>query len=168
MPISEHFKHLRSKIGNTLLQIPGVAAVIHDETGKVLLQQRTEDNSWSLSAGAIEPGETPAQALIREVWEETSLKVKPLKILGVFSGENGFRYTYPNGDRVEYLVVLFQCRVIEGEMQGRDGETANLQYFAPDNMPELAMAYPHSLFDPQQAINTYFEWDDKWLKSLVC
>jgi mutator protein MutT len=167
MPISEHFKHLRSKIGNTLLQIPGVAAVIHDKTGKILLQQRTGDNSWSLPAGAIEPGETPAQALIREVWEETGLKVKPLKILGIFSGENGFRQTYPNGDRVEYLVVLFLCQVTEGEMQGRDGETASLQYFASKNMPNLAMAYPNWLFENDRVVNTYFEWDEEWLENLA-
>ena len=53
MPISKHFRDLRNKIGNTLLQIPGVAAVIHDETGKVLLQQRTDNNSWSLPLGRL-------------------------------------------------------------------------------------------------------------------
>lgn len=167
MPISDHFKHLRSKIGHTLLQIPGVAAVIHDETGKILLQQRTDDNSWSLPAGAIEPGETPAQALIREVWEETGLKVEPLGILGVFGGENGFRYTCPNGDRVEYLVILFLCQVIEGEMQGRDGETADLQYFTPENMPKLAMAYPNWVFERDRVVNTYFEWNKEWLTNLA-
>ena len=113
--------------------------------------------------GAIEPGETPAQALIREVWEETGLKVKPLGILGVFSGENGFRHAYPNGDRVEYLVVMFQCQVLKREIQARDGETVNLQYFAPKNMPNLAMAYPNQLFCYQPIVNSYFEWNEEWL-----
>jgi 8-oxo-dGTP pyrophosphatase MutT (NUDIX family) len=158
MPISTHFQQLRNKIGHDLLQIPGVAAVIHDEAGKVLLQQNTVDYTWSLPAGSIEPGETPAQAIAREVWEETSLTVKPVKILGVFGGKN-FRYTYGNGDRVEYLVVLFKCEVI-GEtkkMVGRDGETANLQYFELEEMPKLSMPYPAKLMTAQEISQVYFD-----------
>lgn len=168
MPISNHLKYLRSKIGNTRLQLPGVAAIIHDELGKVLLQKRTDEDQWSLPAGAINLGETPAMAIVREVWEETSLKVKPIQILGVFSG-NDFRYTYPNGDRVEYMVCLFKCEVIKGTkiMRGRDGETAYLQYFNPDCMPQLAMNYPHQIFSKDNFTATYFEWHQSYLENLV-
>jgi 8-oxo-dGTP pyrophosphatase MutT (NUDIX family) len=158
MAISTHFRQLRNKIGHDLLQIPGVAAVIHNQAGRVLLQQNTGDQTWGLPAGSIEPGETPAQAIVREVWEETNLKVKPAQILGVFGGKN-FRYTYANGDRVEYLVVLFKCEVIGPvqELRGRDGETADLQYFVPEEMPTLAMSYPLELLRAGELSKTYFD-----------
>jgi 8-oxo-dGTP pyrophosphatase MutT (NUDIX family) len=63
---------------------------------------------WSLPAGAIELGETPEQAIEREVVEETGLTVIRSEVLAVFGGRD-FRYTYPNGDQVKYLVVLFRC-----------------------------------------------------------
>jgi 8-oxo-dGTP pyrophosphatase MutT (NUDIX family) len=162
MPISTYFQQLRNQIGHDLLQIPGVAAVIHDQAGRILLQQNTGDYTWSLPAGSIEPGETPAQAIVREVWEETSLTVKPIQILGVFGGEN-YRHTYANGDRVEYLVVLFKCEAIAGRetMGGRDGETADLQYFAPEEMPPLAMPYPTYLLADRQVSQAYFDWEGR-------
>jgi 8-oxo-dGTP pyrophosphatase MutT (NUDIX family) len=168
MPISNYFQQLRSKIGHNLLQIPGVAAVIHDEAGRILLQQNTGDNSWSLPAGSIEPGETPARAAVREVWEETSLKVRPVKILGVFGGEE-FRYTYTNGDLVEYLVILFKCEVIAGteQMRGRDGETADLQYFYPEDMPVLSMKYPLELLVDRELSRVHFDWNEVYLNTLA-
>jgi 8-oxo-dGTP pyrophosphatase MutT (NUDIX family) len=166
MPISSHLKQLRSKVGNALIQIPGVAAVVRDESGRVLLQRRTDNNQWSLPAGAIDLGETPARAVVREVWEETSLKVRPSQLLGVFSGHD-FRYIYPNGDRVEGMIALFECVVVEGKvLAGRDGETADLQYFYPKDMPQLALAYPHQLFALNNSSKTYFEWKEEWLKEL--
>ena len=62
---------------------------------------------------------------------------------------------------------MSQCQIVEGEMPGRDGETANLQYFAPENMPKLVMAYPDRLFYYQQNVNTYFEWNEEWLENLT-
>ncbi len=118
-----------------------------------------------MPAGAIEPGETPAQAVIREVWEETGLIVRPVNIAGVFSGANGFRFTYSNGDAVEYTVILFECEKVGGEFGKRDDETIKLRYFSPEEMPLLPINYPRELF-LQPGEKTRFEWNEKWLEEL--
>jgi 8-oxo-dGTP pyrophosphatase MutT (NUDIX family) len=145
MPISRYLKELRAYVGSQLILIPGVAAVIRDETGRVLLHSRSDEEWWSLPAGAIEPGESPADAVVREVGEETGLEVVPERILGVFGG-SGFRHVYPNGDAVEYTVVVFECRVNGGRLHPFDGEALELRYFDPEEMPGLALSYPSELF----------------------
>ena len=163
MAISDYLKDLRSKVGHQLLQVPSVAAVVRDEKNRILLQ-KTSENNWSLPAGAIEIGESPARAIVREVWEETNLIVRPLRIVGVFGGEDGFRYTYSNGDAVEYTVILFECETVGGEL-GKGDETLKLEYFPPEKMPKLPINYPRELF-LQPAEKTYFEWNEKWLEEL--
>jgi 8-oxo-dGTP pyrophosphatase MutT (NUDIX family) len=145
MAISNYLQSLREKIGTTLLQLPSVAAVVHDEAGRILLQ-RSIHNEWSLPAGTIGLGESPAQALVREVWEETGLQVLPVKVLGIFGGYNGFRHTYPNGDEVEYTCIVFACNVVGGDLGGRGDETIKLQYFDFEKMPTLVIEYPASIF----------------------
>lgn len=132
---------LRGLIGNRLLLVPSVAAVIHDDAGNLLLQEKASGEGWSLPAGAIEPGETPQEAVIREVMEETGLVVSLTSILGVFGGR-GFRYIYPNGHQVEYVVTLFKCQVLKGGGAWTDTETKSVRYFAKDDMPSLALSYP--------------------------
>ncbi|WP_025502512.1 NUDIX domain-containing protein, partial [Vibrio parahaemolyticus] len=70
MSASDYIKEIRSKIGTMPLLIPSVADVILNEDQELLLQQKS-DNTWSLPAGMIEPQESPVQALVREVREET-------------------------------------------------------------------------------------------------
>jgi ADP-ribose pyrophosphatase YjhB (NUDIX family) len=82
---------------------------------------------------------------VREVAEETGLEVTPNVLFGVFGGK-GFRYTYANGDQVEYTVVVFGCAVIGKARGALDGETKMLRYFDPDEMPTLALDYPRSIF----------------------
>lgn len=164
MAISNYLKNLRGKIGRDLLLLPSVAAIIRDKQGRILFQRKLED-IWSLPAGAIEPGETPAQAVVREVWEETGLIVRPFRIVGVLGGEDGFRFTYSNGDAVEYTIILFECERIGGEFGARDDETIELKYFPPEEMPSLPIKYPRELF-LQSNQNAYFDWNEKWLEDL--
>ncbi len=106
--------------------MPAVAAVIRDQQGRILLQQR-HDDTWSLPAGAVEPGESPSAAVAREVVEETGLLVRAETILAVLGGEN-CRVRYPNKDEVEYVVTVFACVVIGGEVISANDETKRLEY----------------------------------------
>ena len=143
---SNYIEKLRSKVGNSTLIIPGVAAVILDVDNRILLQEKSGE-PWSLPAGMIEPGESPSKAVIRETREETGLIVTPIRILGVFGGEQ-FRYVYPNGDQVEYTIILMHCSIVRDTGVIADSETKSLDYFDKDSMPELALPYPKEvLFD---------------------
>jgi 8-oxo-dGTP diphosphatase len=66
-------------------RIPCVGAIVRDGAGRLLLIKRGHDpdaGKWSLPGGRIEPGETDAQALVREMREETGLTVLPGPLLG--------------------------------------------------------------------------------------
>ncbi len=73
--------------------------------------------------------------------EETGHAVCIHNILGVFGGRD-FRYTYPSGDRVEYVVTLFQCKIVGGSGIPTDAETSAIRYFGMHEMPDLAVPYP--------------------------
>ena len=146
--MSPYYQRLRVSVGKDLLIIPVVAAVIHDETGRLLLQEK-HDGSWSLPAGTIEPGERPETAIEREILEETGLRCVSSRVLSVLGGSE-FRYTYPNGDFVEYLIILFRCFVSihSGAFSDLD-ETRSIRYFSRDEFPGLELPYDIDLlFSP--------------------
>lgn len=156
MGISSYVEELRASVGSRLLLLPGVAAVVRNPDGHVLMIRRSDDGRWGLPAGAVDPGESPADAVVREVREETGLEVRPERLLGVFGGAD-FRHTYPNGDKAEYTVLVFECDVIGGRLRSADGEAEGFKYFAPDTMPQLPPPYPPELFQVNGPPGTLFQ-----------
>jgi 8-oxo-dGTP pyrophosphatase MutT (NUDIX family) len=151
VPISDYLRRLRERVGSDLLLLPGVAGIVRDPENRVLFIRRADSGDWGLPAGAIDPGETPAEAVVREVHEETGLDVRPTRIAGVFGGR-GFRVRYENGDEAEYTVVVFDCATFGGTLAPLDGEALELRYFAPNEVPELLVAYPRTLFQPPASL----------------
>lgn len=149
---SDYILGLREKIGPGLLLMPGAGALVRNAQGHLLLQLREDDGTWSLPGGAVEPGETPARAVVREVREETGLRVRPVRLAGVLGAQ---RSTYPNGDEVEYTTVLFDCEVLGGSLSTEDPETARLQWFPPDRLPRLEPPLPPEVFADGSA--AYFD-----------
>jgi 8-oxo-dGTP pyrophosphatase MutT (NUDIX family) len=150
MPISTYLRDVRAVVGQRLLLLPGVAAIVRDASEHVLFIHRADDGRWGLPAGAIDPGESPAEAIVREVREETGLEVRPAYVAGVFGGA-GFRHRYPNGDEVEWTVAVFECETVGGDLAPHDGEALELRYFAAEEAPTLQLPYPRALFDRPSA-----------------
>jgi 8-oxo-dGTP pyrophosphatase MutT (NUDIX family) len=102
----------------------------------VLLVHDASTDAWVLPGGAVDPDEVPADALVREVWEETGLHVQPLAVLGVYGGPS-LRVHYGNGDRVSYVLTAFTCAVLSGRPRPDGDETLAVSWTAPDALRTL-------------------------------
>ncbi len=106
--------------------IVGVGAVVFD-AGCVLLVRRAKAplaGEWSLPGGAVELGETLEEAVVREVAEETGLRVVPLQVLKAFD------HIDRDGDgriRFHYVLVDFLCRIDAEDGEGALPERGELQ-----------------------------------------
>jgi 8-oxo-dGTP diphosphatase len=92
----------------------GVGAVIVQQDRVLLVKRATEParGRWSIPGGLIDVGETLAEAVIREVREETGLDVEPLELVELLDR------IYRDGDRVRYHYVIadYLCRVVGGTL----------------------------------------------------
>jgi 8-oxo-dGTP pyrophosphatase MutT (NUDIX family) len=142
MPISPYIHDLRSVAGTRLLLLPGVTAVVFDDAGRVLLGKRSDDGRWALIAGVMDPGEQPAETVVREVFEETAVEVVVERITSVLTQPP---VTYPNGDECEYVDIAFRCRAVGGEARVNDDESSEVGWFALDELPTIDMLTRHRI-----------------------
>ncbi len=145
MPMSDYVRSLREKVGTTLLEVPTASALVFDASGRVLLVRHAEGNLWTTPGGMIEPGETPADAAVRETWEETGLAVALTRIVGVFGGPL-CTSTYANGDRIAWVSTVFEARVTSGTLRPDHAETLEVRYVGVGEMRELSRQAHVDLF----------------------
>ncbi|NLT96323.1 MAG: NUDIX domain-containing protein [Clostridia bacterium] len=115
---------------------PGVAVIIFNKKGEVLLQKRADFNLWGIPSGHVEPGETVTDAAVREVLEETGLLVKIVRLIGIYSDPRFQILHYPDGRITHFVTCCFQAEVIGGELKAASPETLELAYFPIDGLPE--------------------------------
>jgi len=131
-------------IGKTLPRLPkvirpGACAAVFNERGEILLQKRADNGYWSMPGGAVDPGESVEQGVLREVWEETGLRVRVVRLVGVYSDPRNYMITqYPGGDIVHNVSLCFVCAWESGTLQISD-ESTDLGYFPLDALPEPMM-----------------------------
>ncbi len=140
VPISQYVKDIRAKIGKDLLILAGSSAVVIKDDNEVLLQLRSDFPIWSLPGGDLDPGEDVAACVIREVYEEAGIYVRPEHIVAVLSGP-GHVHVCANGDQVASVQICFRCRPCdETPPKVNDDESLEVRYFSSDALP--ANTYP--------------------------
>jgi 8-oxo-dGTP diphosphatase len=111
--------------------IPCVGAVIKDDQGRLLLIKRGHEPGaglWSLPGGRIEPGETDAQALVREMREETGLAVQAGPLLG------SVRRPAPGGNVLD--IRDYGATITGGALRAGD-DAAEARWVAPGDLAGL-------------------------------
>jgi ADP-ribose pyrophosphatase YjhB (NUDIX family) len=79
----EHIEALPRLILERPTPISSGDAAIIDDFGKILLIQRADNQKWAMPGGALEVGETPAEGITREAFEETGVRCEPVALVGV-------------------------------------------------------------------------------------
>ncbi|HEX6293579.1 MAG TPA: NUDIX hydrolase [Nitrososphaeraceae archaeon] len=127
--------------------IPTVDAIIQNSTS-ILLVKRSKDpfkNQFALPGGFVNEGETIEEAIKREVYEETSLEVHPIDILGVYSD--------PKRDpRGHMMTVVFIVLIIKGNPSAGD-DAKEISWIPIEKINDIEIAFDHKLI-----IDDYLRW----------
>jgi mutator protein MutT len=134
MSEKNYIRWLRSKVGHEKVILIFAGGYIFNDKGEVLLQRRGDTGKWGFPGGAIELGETPEMAAIREAKEETGLDVEVGSLIGLYTDCD---MKYASGDEAQSILIAYELKPVGGALRCDDDETLELRYFPLDRMPPL-------------------------------
>ncbi|XVU21628.1 NUDIX hydrolase [Actinoplanes sp. CA-054009] len=140
-----YVERMRALVGHEPLVLAAAGVLVRDDRWRVLLQRRSDDRTWCLPGGAVEPGERLEEAARRELREETGLLAGDLTLLSARSGPECF-LVYPNGDQCQVISLIYRAGTWSGQLDRTDPETADLGFFDPADLPEMN-AFNRALFE---------------------
>jgi 8-oxo-dGTP pyrophosphatase MutT (NUDIX family) len=87
--------------------VPSVNVVVANDAGEILMIRRTDNDNWAVPGGAIDLGESVAQAAVRETHEESGIECEITGIVGIYSDPKHVLLYTSNGEvRQEFSIVL--------------------------------------------------------------
>lgn len=111
-----------------------VRAFIQNDDGHLLLVQERSDGCWTLPGGWCDIGDSPADAVVREVVEETGLECRAVQLLALFD-----KLKHPHPPQLPHAhKAFFLCEVTGGQLLCETDETQGAAYFPVDDLPELS------------------------------
>jgi len=131
-----YVEELRDLIGHKCIILNGSAVILKNKAGLILMQQRKYPyGKWALPGGLMELGESTVETAIREVYEETSLTIKNLTLLGVYSGKE-YLCSAENGDEWYVVTTAYITDNYEGEVVVNDDESITFEWIDPNYLPD--------------------------------
>ena len=128
--------NLRRWIGHDPLIGIGATTLVFNDKKELLLNLRTDTNTWGIPGGSMELYETIEETAIRELKEEAGICADELELVTVLSVKD-FYFEYPNGDQLCTVIVLFKVLNYNGTIKVSDNESKTLEFFPLTNLPDL-------------------------------
>jgi ADP-ribose pyrophosphatase YjhB (NUDIX family) len=138
-------ERLASAILRPSYHVPA-GAIILNEQGQLLLCQHTyrRQHPWGLPGGDIRFGEDPAEAVRRDLWEETGLSMQTTRLL-----------LLENSKEIRKVTLTYLCTGISGTFTPSD-EVAAIRYFGIDALPDLSREQQTTIEKALAALNKEF------------
>lgn len=115
-------------------------SLIRNAEGKILLQKRIDplipeaNGKWEFPGGVVEFGETPSQAAVREVAEETGCDIEIIRLLP-FAHSRVWQRT--DGQVIQAFVWCFETRYMGGEPRSLDKKVSEIQWYGKEEIAAL-------------------------------
>jgi ADP-ribose pyrophosphatase YjhB (NUDIX family) len=112
-----------------------IRAVVLNEQEEVLLVREKQDGLWTLPGGWVDVGESPSEAVEREVKEESGYEVRAVRLLALWDRD---KHPHPPLPFHVYK-IYFQCERLGGNALSGSTETSEVGFFAQSYLPELSL-----------------------------
>lgn len=136
------------------LGMPALSAVFHEQQGHatpkvdvraaifrdehiLLVQEKLDNNRWTLPGGWADVGESAAESCVREVYEETGYRARAIKLLAVYD-----RNKHEHPPHLFHVYKLFfMCELLDDERVADPDniESGEVGWFREDDLPDLSV-----------------------------
>lgn len=135
MTRTDHFHNPDAPAANSI--VAACTVFIRDEAGAVLLIQRTDNQLWALPGGAMEFGENLSTAAVREVEEETGMRIRVTGIVGIYTDPHHV-VEFSDGEvRQQFSICL--TGALEGGAIRTSDESSHVEFVAPNRLDDLTI-----------------------------
>lgn len=130
----EHIRAIfEEETGHATPKVDVRAAIFHDET--VLLVKEHSDGGWTMPGGWADIGESAAEAVAREVYEESGYQVRVTRVLAVYD-----RNKHEHPPHIHHIYKLFfECEIVGGTPTS-SSETDAVEFFPVRELPPLSLS----------------------------
>jgi 8-oxo-dGTP pyrophosphatase MutT (NUDIX family) len=115
--------------------VPSVTAVVRNDSGQILMIHKTDNNLWALPGGGHDIGESIAQTVIREVFEETGINVEVQDVSGLYT-DPGHVMAYDDGEVRQQFSICFRARPSGGSLR-TSSESKEVKWVSLEQLQQL-------------------------------
>ncbi|MFF0725172.1 NUDIX domain-containing protein [Streptomyces sp. NPDC004134] len=148
----DHFRDPNAPKANSV--VPSVTAIVRDDSGRLLLIHKTDNDLWAVPGGGHDIGERIADTAVREVKEETGIDVEVDSIVGLYTDPEHV-LAYDDGEVRQQFSICFRARPVGGSLR-TSSESKEVRWVDPADLegldihPSMMMRIRHGLDDSRR------------------
>ncbi|WP_329610108.1 NUDIX hydrolase [Pseudalkalibacillus berkeleyi] len=142
--VMDYIKYLRNMVGTSKVILVSAGVFVFDQYDRVLLHQRSDNGYWGIPGGFMELGESIEDTARREVFEETGITLRHLRLFKIYSGPH-WDQVLDNGDELSGVIAIFTCGDFSGVLKLNE-ESLNACFFPLAALPQNLFPIQRQMF----------------------